>query len=999
MNNLTKFFSMIIILILMTACGGESTTETEVAPIRAPATIPEPTQITAPEPAPITTPKPAQIIAPKPAPITAPKPTPIAAPKPAPITTPEPAPITTPEPAPIITPEPAPITTPEPAPITAPEPAPITTPEPAPIAAPEPDPITTPEPAPKSFEVTFNETSFEVQFDQSIVIPFDLIKDEGHSVTVALSAPPSLGKVNINVNTFEYIPSGVLGEDTLTLSINDNEKTVEQQFDFLTSDRTPYLVLSEPIYGISTELEDGVTVWGYNLGEQQNHSTIELCDLSGLCLAIPSITYWKDANASLPSTLEELSASQSIQEVNFSIPETSHGDKYILIKNQFGSTTLPFTVRPKTFEVAFDETNFEVQFDQDLTIPLNITLDEGHVVIMSISVSPSLGEVTIVDNKISYIPSGTLGKDSLTISITDDNKTVEQEITFLVSDRAPHLAFSDLISGPSEGLGDKKGSGVIVTVWGYKLGETQNESLIELCDSNDVCSEAEYIYYWKNADGKLPGGPANLYESHGMQELSFSIPKTINGAGAIKLTTDFGSSSLPFTVRVGNIYHVATGGSNTNNCSFSTPCAYINGDINGGSKGGLGNAKLVAGDIVYSHGVQEPTFSGGGIEAGMFMRSIVGTEMAPVAIVAYPDPNNFSTITSAHRGLNNYLSEGIVTSKYSIAVGYADPMLPPNAGDSSKSNYHLGASRNGRSIGNLLIQKPNTCFTGWSGAIVSGGNSGQNYKALGNHIKNLGCDNSSRYAHTMYMSIRNEAVVITKPWEIGFNYLDNNNVFYGIHNYDESYTGNCGLMTGTLKIHNNVILNQRGAGINIGTRDATSPKIACWAVDIEIVNNVLINVGLGPLAEDGVGNAGAIQVGGDLSGSSLVISNNTVYGHGDAISIAAVTPTMLVVNYGWSDPLVVMNNNAFLQTSDLPWIVSSETITGSHNSFWSIATSSANNPYSLDNNIIVDPKMTILSSKVILATDSPLIDTGTPAASPLDVYGEMRGKTVGAVQK
>ena len=169
--------------------------------------------------------------------------------------------------------------------------------------------------------------------------------------------------------------------------------------------------------------------------------------------------------------------------------------------------------------------------------------------------------------------------------------------------------------------------------------------------------------------------------------------------------------------------------------------------------------------------------------------------------------------------------------------------------------------------------------------------------------------------------------------------------------------------------------------------------------DIEIVNNVLINVGLGPLAEDGVGNAGAIQVGGDLSGSSLVISNNTVYGHGDAISIAAVTPTMLVVNYGWSDPLVVMNNNAFLQTSDLPWIVSSETITGSHNSFWSIATSSANNPYSLDNNIIVDPKMTILSSKVILATDSPLIDTGTPAASPLDVYGEMRGKTVGAVQK
>lgn len=37
---------------------------------------------------------------------------------------------------------------------------------------------------------------------------------------------------------------------------------------------------------------------------------------------------------------------------------------------------------------------------------------------------------------------------------------------------APHLAFSDLVSGPNVGLGDGLGEGAIVTVWGYRLGDS-----------------------------------------------------------------------------------------------------------------------------------------------------------------------------------------------------------------------------------------------------------------------------------------------------------------------------------------------------------------------------------------------------------------------------------------------------------------------------------------------------------------------------------------------
>ena len=78
---------------------------------------------------------------------------------------------------------------------------------------------------------------------------------------------------------------------------------------------------------------------------------------------------------------------------------------------------------------------------------------------------------------------------------------------------APKLNFSDLISGPDTGLNDGQGSGVVVTFWGQQLGDVQGSSSITFIDSSGK-SFTPYVYYWKKADGKLPGGPANLYASH-----------------------------------------------------------------------------------------------------------------------------------------------------------------------------------------------------------------------------------------------------------------------------------------------------------------------------------------------------------------------------------------------------------------------------------------------------------------------------------------------------
>jgi hypothetical protein len=167
----------------------------------------------------------------------------------------------------------------------------------------------------------------------------------------------------------------------------------------------------------------------------------------------------------------------------------------------------------------------------------------------------------------------------------------------------PRLAFSDLVNGPVQGLDDGLGQGAIVTVWGYKLGDTAGKVLFE--DSAGQQKQAAYVYYWKKADGKLPGGPANLYKSHQLYEVAFSLPTTTLGLGKIILQHNDGSTSnaLPFTAIAGRIFHIKANGNNLNDGSFNNPWKFLNGDDN--RIPSAGNGKLTAGDMVYFHGTTE----------------------------------------------------------------------------------------------------------------------------------------------------------------------------------------------------------------------------------------------------------------------------------------------------------------------------------------------------------------------------------------------------------
>jgi hypothetical protein len=136
---------------------------------------------------------------------------------------------------------------------------------------------------------------------------------------------------------------------------------------------------------------------------------------------------------------------------------------------------------------------------------------------------------------------------------------------------APVLYFSDITSGPKTGLTDDQvtNQGAIVTIWGAGLGSSQGDSTISACGA-----APSHIYTWANASIQK-GHPADLYTYHKMQYIQFAISSSANdGAGTISVTVGGETSNtLPFTIRSGNIYFVATTGDNGDTGTWAEPWA------------------------------------------------------------------------------------------------------------------------------------------------------------------------------------------------------------------------------------------------------------------------------------------------------------------------------------------------------------------------------------------------------------------------------------------
>jgi len=563
----------------------------------------------------------------------------------------------------------------------------------------------------------------------------------------------------------------------------------------------------------------------------------------------------------------------------------------------------------------------------------------------------------------------------------------------------PFLAFSDLISGPDTGLDDGKGSGVVVTLWGQNLGPARSENKVFYVDSSGVSREAAHIYYWKNADGTLPSGPANLYESHKMQEIAVSIPDSAEGLGSIYVeVNEERSNALPFIVRPGEIFHVKRSGSDSGDGSWNNPWLTVS----------KADGTAPAGSTIYVHDVDTGSFDNPTPRAIYWNRTSSSSSLAAqFSIVAFP---NYQPKVIAQRAVEKYTTEGLVVSKLDIyASNYTNvdeygQMVGPQI-DSIKGTAGISASKNGRAVANRIGDIPGGCASSQAGAIVGSAqheDNVSNFKALGNEIYDYGCNGSSKLHHTTYLTVRSGTDLQVEPWEWGYNYLHGNKAKFGIHNYDER--SGCGDLTDTLRIYNNVIVDQAGAGISVGA--------ACeWTMDVEIENNVLINVGLAaawdgkdPATSDGAENGGISIRDNGLSGT-MFIRHNTVYKH---TQDRPSSNAGCLQFQGTADNVnVVWQNNTCLASLGVGFVGVGygasnklDNVVGSSN-IWYQENGGANlkAPDWDSKPLLVEPQINVMGAKVSLERNSPAINQGI-GNHPRDIYGVRRDgfPDIGAVE-
>lgn len=572
----------------------------------------------------------------------------------------------------------------------------------------------------------------------------------------------------------------------------------------------------------------------------------------------------------------------------------------------------------------------------------------------------------------------------------------------------PVLLFSDLVSGPDTGLGDGLGSGVIVTVWGQGLGSAQGGNSIEFCDSASQCRTG-HVYYWKNADGALPSGPANLHASHGMQEIAFSIPDSAPGAGTIRVTVGTETSTLPFIVRPGQIYHVKANGSDSNPGTFTQPWA------SSGRVGSViaGGTTAPAGSTVYFHNVTAGTVGG---SRGIYINNSAATAPDATTNFFYTTyPGTRSTATG-REGFTNYRIDGTAISKFRLEAANCDEGAngqPINC--ISQGTWGVRTDKWGRVIANYFTDPPGRCSSNMQGAIVGGASSEDdvsNAKILGNEIEQYGCPGSDVLHHTTYLSIRSAPDNLTvEPWEFGWNYLHDNHTKSGIHQFDQN-TG-CGTPSGPLVIRNNVVINQAGPGIYVGGQCG-------WSMDAYIENNVVINAGrsvdwdgLNPntsqQTESGsivIRDSGTGPTGGLLG--TMYIRNNTVHGWGWD-GMARQGEGCLSLTGSGDNVRVVFTDNSCTTASDRAFVGLSgqsaqqaDNISGRGNAFFYAGTgtpTAAVLPGWDATPITTNPGLTLSGARFSVGPASPLLNRSATTL-PRDIYGQRRGATsnVGAVQ-
>jgi hypothetical protein len=470
----------------------------------------------------------------------------------------------------------------------------------------------------------------------------------------------------------------------------------------------------------------------------------------------------------------------------------------------------------------------------------------------------------------------------------------------------PRIFFSDLGSGPNSG--GQNNNGVWVTIWGKGLGATQGAANVTVgggaVASSPLWSDSKIIF-------QLGAGAR-----------TGSIVVNVPGIGS--------SNGLPFAVRSGNIFFVATTGNDANTGSFASPWKTIVKAKN----------TITAGDTAYiEDGVAQT--SEDNFTAYLSMdnagASNSGTATAPKALIAYPN----------------------ATATVGVAGGLHYGIRTPNIGTHEDywviSQLHIVGGTQAMDIGGTgwriignEMQCPGAddqvgCFE------MSEGNQARFY---GNDVHNAGINpTSSKFYHAVYFSTDSNHV------DVGWNHIHDNFTCRALQFHSSPLcTPSCGAADTTgfdqydLHVHDNLIHGDNCNGINFATVDPSKGPV-------EAYNNVIYNVGrMDPLqlgaafsciyvagiTNNGVAGTGTVEVFNNTLSDCAANNSANASGSRGAFGVGGGPVTLI---------MRLQNNIAYQLPGEIYIDGVKAQITGDKNLWFGAGTA----PTQTTNNISVDP--------------------------------------------
>ncbi|HEY3768730.1 MAG TPA: choice-of-anchor Q domain-containing protein [Candidatus Angelobacter sp.] len=510
----------------------------------------------------------------------------------------------------------------------------------------------------------------------------------------------------------------------------------------------------------------------------------------------------------------------------------------------------------------------------------------------------------------------------------------------------PRIFFSDLESGPK--TGGQSSNGVWVTIWGKGFGATQGTSTVTVGGG----AVATYPLW---SDGKI------IFQL-GAGAATGSVIVNVPGIGT--------SNGLPFTVRAGNVFFVATTGNDANTGSFTSPWKTILQAKNA----------IAAGDTAYiEDGVSQTSEDNFTAYISMDNNgaSNSGTATAPKALIAYPN----ATVTV---GVAGGLAYGIRTPNIGTDEDYwVISQLHILGGTQSMD---LGGT-GWRIIGNEM-QCPGAdaevgCFE------MSGGNQ---IKFYGNEVHNAGINpTSSKFYHAVYFSTDSNHI------DVGWNHIHDNFTCRALQFHSSplcSPTCGAGDTTGfnqfDLHVHDNLIHGDNCNGINFATVDPSKGVV-------EAYNNVVYHVGLmdplqlgasfsciylANITNNGAAGGGTVNVFNNTLSDCAANNSANASGSRGAFGVASGASSTLILN--------LRNNVAYQNAGEIYIDGVTAQITGDHNLWFGLSAA----PVQTTSNVTTNPLFVNRTlSDFHLTSTSPAKDAGLTIV-PTNSFDPNPGPTI-----